>query len=321
MIKKINFYHSLIFFNTCMILSAFPFLRNNNLLILCLFLILTVGISHGSLDNIKGKKLLKFFNIKNTSFFYIGYSLICLLVIIVWIIFPKSVLLIFLVLAAYHFGKEDTAFLEKEKKIYDEILYFFKGIVVIIAPLLFHKIETILIFQSLNFNIAEIIFIEDSILVFLLILSFFSSLFLFFRKNIEVKSLLLMDFFAILILNYFLNPITAFTIYFCFLHSIRHSLSLIIKLNKNIKKGFTLFVKKALPLTIITALLYVISLYFLNNHYELNESIYKIIFIGLASLTFPHILLEYLIEKKWNLMLILFLMEKKWKIKKKLKFY
>jgi hypothetical protein len=29
----------------------------------------------------------------------------------------------------------------------------------------------------------------------------------------------------------------------------------------------------------------------------LDEAVYKVIFIGLASLTFPHILLEYLIEK------------------------
>tara|TARA_B100001559_G_C15945570_1_gene369648 strand:+ start:128 stop:412 length:285 start_codon:yes stop_codon:yes gene_type:complete len=92
------------------------------------------------------------------------------------------------------------------------------------------------------------------------------------------------------------------------------------QLNKNIKKGFILFVKKALPLTIITALAYLFSLYILSNYSELNESIYKVIFIGLASLTFPHILLEYLIEKKWKLMLILFLIEKRWKIKK-LKFY
>ena len=55
--------------------------------------------------------------------------------------------------------------------------------------------------------------------------------------------------------------------------------------------------KKALPLTVITAFTYLLSLYFLNNYYELNESIYKVIFIGLASLTFPHILLEYLFEK------------------------
>ena len=297
MIKKINFYHSLIFFNFCIFISAFSFLRDNNLIILCLFLILTLGISHGSLDNDKGKKLLKLFYIKSMSIFYIGYSLISLFIILIWIILPTTLLFIFLMVAAYHFGKEDSDFLEKEKKFYDKILYFLKGLSVIVSPLLFHKVETILIFQSLNFNISEIIFIENKFLYILLLLSFFSSLFLFLKKNMEIKSLLLMDFFSVLILNYFLNPIVAFTIYFCFLHSIRHSLSLMFKLNKNIKKGFRLFVKKTLPLTIITILIYLFSLYFLNNYHELNESIYKVIFIGLASLTFPHILLEYLLEK------------------------
>jgi len=36
---------------------------------------------------------------------------------------------------------------------------------------------------------------------------------------------------------------------------------------------------------------------FLTNYYETSNAILKVIFIGLASLTFPHILLEYLIEK------------------------
>ena len=56
------------------------------------------------------------------------------------------------------------------------------------------------------------------------------------NKSFDSKSLLLMDFLSILILNYFLNPIIAFTIYFCFLHSIRHSISLIKDINKNFKK-------------------------------------------------------------------------------------
>ena len=42
---------------------------------------------------------------------------------------------------------------------------------------------------------------------------------------------------------------------------------------------------------------YFIAIYFFNNYNELKDSIYKIIFIGLASLTFPHILFEYLLEK------------------------
>ena len=61
--------------------------------------------------------------------------------------------------------------------------------------------------------------------------------------------------------------------------------------------GFKIFVKKALPLTVITAIFCVIGLYLLNNNYNFESAILKIIFIGLASLTFPHILLEYLIEK------------------------
>ena len=52
-----------------------------------------------------------------------------------------------------------------------------------------------------------------------------------------------------------------------------------------------------MPLTILTAILFVISLIILKNYYVLDSAISKIIFIGLASLTFPHILLEYLLEK------------------------
>ena len=163
--------------------------------------------------------------------------------------------------------------------------------------MLFHKLETVSIFKSLNFDIAESFFINDEILYLFIFLSFISNIILSLNKSFDSKSLLLMDFLSILILNYFLNPIIAFTIYFCFLHSIRHSISLIKDINKNFKKGFPIFLKKAIPLTIITALAYLFSLFFLNNYYELNEAIYKVIFIGLASLTFPHILLEYLIEK------------------------
>ena len=99
-------------------------------------------------------------------------------------------------------------------------------------------------------------------------------------------------------MNIFLSPLVAFTVYFCFLHSVRHSFSLIYEVdNKNFKKGVKKFLKKALPLTLITAILFIFSVYILTNYYVLDEAMLKVIFIGLASLTFPHILLEYLIEK------------------------
>ena len=106
-----------------------------------------------------------------------------------------------------------------------------------------------------------------------------------------------MDFFSLIILNLFLSPILAFTLYFCFLHSIRHSITLIFELDRSFKPGLKKFIIKAIPLTFITAVIFLFAIYFLNNIYMLDEAIYKVIFIGLASLTFPHILLEYLLEK------------------------
>ena len=108
---------------------------------------------------------------------------------------------------------------------------------------------------------------------------------------------MIVDFLSLITLNYFLTPILAFTLYFCFLHSIRHSITLIFELDNSFKKGFKKFITKAIPLTLITGIMFLIAIYFLNNFYKLDEAIYKVIFIGLASLTFPHILLEYLLEK------------------------
>ena len=292
----INFKHSIIFFNLCILVSPLNKIIDINLII-CLFLILIIGISHGSLDNIKGRKLLKIFGFKSEYIFYIIYLTISSLIILLWIIFPNTVLLIFLIVACYHFGKEDTVFFIDKKIFFKEILYFFKGSSVIIAPLLFHGEETNEIFRALNFNIFENSLFSDVFLVIILFLSFISSFFLSHKKDINFKILLITDFLSILIVNFFLSPILAFTLYFCFLHSIRHSITLIFELDKSLKNGFRKFIKKAIPLTLITGFDFIAAIYLLNNFYELNEAIYKVIFIGLASLTFPHILLEYLIEK------------------------
>ena len=294
--NKINFYHSLIFFNMCIFLSAFEYLRENNLLILSLFLILSLGISHGALDHVKGKKLLRILNYKSTIIFYIFYILIAFIIILLWLLFPKILLFVFLIVASFHFGKEDSEFINYKTN--QDLIYFFKGSLVVTAPLLFHKNETLEIFTNLNFDISQNLLISNEFLYFFILISFFANILISFNKQIDIKSLLIMDFISILLLNYFLSPILAFTVYFCFLHSIRHSFKLSNELNRiDFIKGFKEFIIKAMPLTILTGILFLMSLLYLKNYYLLDSAISKVIFIGLASLTFPHILLEYLIEK------------------------
>jgi len=304
-IKRINFNHSFIFFLFCNFFSLIFFKINNITIspLICLFLILSIGISHGSLDNIKGRKLFKILEIKNFFIFYLSYILIAVTVIILWVILPSVSLTIFLIVASYHFGKEDTQFLIVKNSFYNQLLFFFKGSLIILAPLYFHFDETVSIFKLLlidDESFYEFLnFIEtNKILLISIILSTFSSISLFTKKFELKKFTIFLDYFSILIINYYFSPLLAFTIYFCFLHSVRHSITLICELDENdLKNGLKLFIKKALPLTILAATFFLIGLYLLNNAYDFNSSIVKIIFIGLASLTFPHILLEYLIEK------------------------
>ena len=304
-IQKLNLYHSLVFF---LLVNVFSLIidQKKDLIIspmICFLLILTIGISHGSLDHIKGRKLLNILEIDNIYFFYFSYIFLGLAIIILWLLFPDITLIFFLIVASYHFGKEDTNFLINNDLPYSLIFYFFKGLLIIIAPLNFHFEETLQIFkilfvQSEKFYIYLGLIESLNIIPIIFLLSVLSSFYLFIKNFKFANFSIFLDFFSILILNYYLPPLLAFTFYFCFLHSIRHSFSLIIEIDKdNFRNGLIQFLKKSLPLTILTIIIYIFSLFYLSNYFEFNDAIIKTIFIGLASLTFPHILLEYLLEK------------------------
>lgn len=288
---SINKYHTYIFFGLSVIFAFVNFnLDLEYISIICFFLISTIGVSHGALDHEKGKKIIKFFKFKKIELFYLAYVFLSLLIIFLWTIAPIITLIIFLLVASYHFGKEDSVFGVIKYNYFSNVLFFFKGSIVVLAPLYFSQEETFEIFKILNANINPI---SQDFLLTLILLSLLSNFLL--KKNVLIHSI---DTLSITIINWAFSPLVAFTIYFCFLHSIRHSFSLIHEIDKkNFKKGSNLFIKKALPLTILTGFLFLISLYALNNYFLLNSAILKVIFIGLASLTFPHILLEYLLEK------------------------
>jgi|TARA_B100000497_G_scaffold126947_1_gene167251 Brp/Blh family beta-carotene 15,15'-monooxygenase len=297
---KINKEYSLFlfFFNIFILFTVSEVLKSKEIEIpfkniICFFLISIIGVSHGALDHIKGYKLMEVYKINNKYLFYPVYIFCCLLVIFFWIIFPSVTLILFLLVASYHFGKEDSCVGSIIKKKFINLFYLFKGSVVVVAPLFFHTEETLQIFKILGDNL---IMTHENFLVSLLLISFIANFFIMQWSN--NSGFFLADWVTIFTLNIFFSPLVAFTIYFCFLHSVRHSFGLIYEINKkNFKNGLKKFLKRALPLTLVTAILFIFGVYILTNYYVLDDAIMKVIFIGLASLTFPHILLEYLIEK------------------------
>ena len=305
MIKKINLNHSLVFFLIVNLCISYNLIFHNFSIspFECLLLILLIGVTHGSLDHLKGKKLLAYYNISNNFYFYFAYLFIAFLTIILWLIFPTYLLILFLIVATYHFGKEDTQFLVPDNNYSNQLFFILKGSLIVFAPLYFHFGETIQLFKLLlieNETFYQLLGKFEKLNIFLIAISLstIASIY-FFLKNYEIKKVIIfIDYVSIVLVNFYFSPLIAFTLYFCFLHSIRHMVNLIFELDKsNFINGTKLFIIKCAPLTLITSIFALLSLYFINFKVIFDDAIIKVIFIGLASLTFPHILLEYLLEK------------------------
>ena len=191
-IQNINLIHSVIFLLiTCFFSLILNVYINSNINpTVCLFLILTIGISHGALDNFKGKKILGILGSKNMFKFYFSYLATSLIVIVTWLLFPTLSLIVFLIFASYHFGKEDTEFLLIKRKKFNLVLYFLKGFLIVIAPLIFHFTETINIFKLLliiNENFYFFLdFIEDKNILYIIFLLSLSSNIFYFFLNLQI---------------------------------------------------------------------------------------------------------------------------------------
>ena len=302
---KQKFYFQFLFYLGLVILSIsinyFSELKSNFYLIVCFFLLATIGVSHGSLDNQKGKLLFqKKFNKHWPLIFYSLYIATSLLVLLIWLNFPLLSIIFFFIVASFHFGHEDLELFINKNFFLNRLIYFFRGLLVISAPLYLNNQETanfidilLLGIDTWNFNpkffyylfyLNLFVLISIQILYLYLKLLNFKYFLIICTENLSI----------ILIFNY-LPLILAFTIYFCFMHSSKHILSLANELDANdLNQGLKRFLVLSLPLTMATFLIAVIMLFYLSNDFSISNAMLKIIFIGLASLTLPHIMLEYI---------------------------
>ena len=263
------------------------FYTYENQILLFLIPLIWPGLAHGSLDLeiVINRGVIKGFGHK--ILFFIIYVTLIICFFYFWLIFPDIGFLIFLLLSMIHFGISDRLSKIKINRIVEII---FRGMAIIILPLMFHQDKTLEIFQFFGLSYETLNSIQFLSNYFFYLLIFFFSLWIILREKSKVlKFKIFFEFILIIFCFIYFEPIISFLIYFCFLHSIRHLNDEKKILNLTYKDLFL----KTLPFTIIP--LVILLFYILIIDLDHNKNLYYTL-IGLSSLTIPHVILVNLLK-------------------------
>ena len=259
-------------------------------------LILSIGVIHGANDLLIIQKYTRKDSRKSQISFFLYYLSMVFLGLIFFYLFPSIGLLSFILISVYHFGEQHWEANTKDSnhikvnKIYPIILH---GLIFFVIVF----VNNISIVNDVldSFNVLPLDITILKTLLFILILFYIITLSL---KKYRIYILGEILFFILLyLLTFNSSLIYGFSIYFIFFHSILSIKDQVkyIYGNDNLK-----YIKKY----IITALPYFsLAIFFLGVFYWFIDiksyNILPIIFVFLAAITFPHVIV---IEKMYSSM-------------------
>ncbi len=260
--------------------------------IISFLLIFFIGLPHGSFDGAVAS-LAGFSNRFQFLQFLFYYLTLFFLVIIFWLHFPIVALTIFIIMTIVHFGLCDWTNFKIKKFKYS--VSFTYGMTIIFGIIFFNENQSFLIFQYLTND--RIYLFQKYLLIpyFMTLLSIIYFIYLSFIEKKLRKGMI--EILFLLSIFYFFDPLLSFAIYFCFFHTYKHLKHLIKNIYLNLKnKEFVIY--STLIFTLISWIGGLGIVYYLVQNLSLYESMLKVIFIGLAALTLPHMLLVDLIYRK-----------------------
>ncbi len=249
-----------------------------------LFFIIFMGIPHGALDGAISVTLGFAKNFYLQVRFIITYLLIAVLIVVLWYFLPVFSLILFLLASIFHFGCGDLNW--KNNNFY-YISGYAHGGFVILGIIFFNKNEVDHLFSILSGNQLYLLWQFLNVVLIGWLSSLIYLLFNY-KKIIVSKKYIKISLLMILVIS-LLPPLPAFAVYFCSIHSIHHIKRIMPTLLNFMEK------KKILYLMIIFSTFSWLggglAYYILFNLNSYTDTIIKVTFIGLAALTFPHMIL------------------------------
>ena len=245
-------------------------------------LIFILGVPHGALDPLFAGKLFPIEDAKNWFKFFFYYVFLATLVIGLWMLYPVLFMFFFLAMSTLHFSRD----LNPQTPFTTKLLY---GGAAIVLPNLLHSSNMSSLFsiilgsQNSELVIRILVLIAPAWILLLL-----CAIFIEFKRDraqaLEMSALTLMAICA--------QPLIAFTAYFCLMHSIRH----ILRAQKYLLVSWgQMLVTAVWPMAIVGLVVYMSWGWGWGWGWGWPDSEYsrtiQFIYVGLAALTLPHVLL------------------------------
>jgi Brp/Blh family beta-carotene 15,15'-monooxygenase len=255
-------------------------------LIIVSTLILLLGVPHGALDTIFASKLYNINNLEGWIKFTMSYLLLGSIIISLWFYVPSIFLLGFLIISVLHFSGDPTS----DVKWLSRLFY---GGSIIILPFIYHKTEISRLFEMLvGIKATQSLVPGLQFIAWPWLLGLFASLLI--QK--EKKTTSYLEILAVTLLAVYAPPLIAFVVFFCCMHSARHIIRAIEYSNKS-----HLYLLGASLIPMLGVLSCSLLAWLLLKNTRVDTRIVQIVFVGLASLTVPHMLIvEQVRLKDWR---------------------
>ncbi len=248
-----------------------------------LMLVALIGLPHGAFDGAIATHL----TAKKSGFtsikFSVCYCFITFSVIALWVALPGVMLAIFLIISMIHFGWGDAV--NKSGATFFVQLVAHGGIP-IFGIVYFHNNEVAPLFNILTFGAPDIALklSELAVPIIIALIIVYAGLALR-NKWLRWRFAELL---AVTVLLAVLPPLVGFAFYFCVIHTSRH-LHKIWHVLSSATSPKT-FIKQAAGYTLGSWFFGAVAFFWIHNG-NVHSELVQIIFIGLAALTVPHMIL------------------------------
>ena len=248
-----------------------------------LLAVVFIGLPHGAMDGALAIHLGWMNRPIKAATFLLTYIGLAGLVVSMWVVVPTIGFLMFLAISLFHFGRGDIVPRTKEHQVAEVLM---RGGLVLAGISLFHRTEVDSIFEVLIGSDTAIVWLflqMVGVLTLILIPLVLLSKPLQERKSASIEIIGLIALFAMA------PPLLGFAIYFCGIHSVRHFKHMGTMLKSTLQQF------QVTRTTVIFSLMtWAVGLLVIANQSSsigLEPALLQVIFIGLAALTVPHMIL------------------------------